>query len=99
MDNVISLKAVREKKSRKIQEQTYKARIQKMNKLELLEEMVQFQHARAKEGELTETLMLEGQILFKALEKSAETQDLKDLARSYSKHLKCELNALKKKFS
>jgi hypothetical protein len=63
-----------------------------MDKVELLHEMMLFQKERSKLGYLTIQMMIHGQILFQALEENAETEDLRLLASSYRKHLKCELN-------
>ena len=92
-NNVISLNSVRE--ARKIQEgdPSYQSHILKLGKLELLEEMVRFQEERTQLGYLTVDMMVRGQILFTALEKSAETQELRTLTRSYRKHLHLELEA------
>jgi hypothetical protein len=90
--NVVSLNVVRELKKAKQGDPAYEARVLKMDKLELLEEMMHFQEERAKVGHLAIPMMVRGQILFKALEASAETDELKQLARSYRRHLKYELN-------
>ena len=41
-------------------------------------------------------MMVRGQVLFKALEESAETQELRLLTRSYRRHLEFELTAYRK---
>src|SRR5690242_19464748 len=93
-NNVVSLMAVREiKKAEKAAELEYRARILGMDKLDLLQEMMHFQEERSKIGKLTIEMMIQGQILFQALEDTAETTELKDLTRSYRKHLKLELKA------
>jgi hypothetical protein len=75
----------------------YQAKILGMDKLDLLEEMVRFQEERADKGHLTPRLIAQGQVLFKALEDSAETIELRNLARSYRRHLKYEQLAKVKK--
>ncbi|MGZ3697185.1 MAG: hypothetical protein ACXWP5_03750 [Bdellovibrionota bacterium] len=75
----------------------YRARILGMDKLELLEEMVRFQEERSRIGYLTLPMMIRGKILFKALEESAETQELKLLTRSYRRHLDYEMTEHLKK--
>lgn len=90
--NVVSLHAARELKTAETDDHEYHARILGMDKLELLEEMVRFQEERSKLGHLTAQMMLRGKILFKALENSAETQELKLLTRSYRRHLELELS-------
>lgn len=72
------------------------SRILGMDKVELLEEMMVFQEERASVGELTVTMMVRGQILFKALEDAAETEELRSLTRSYRRHLRFELEAFMK---
>ncbi|MDR3608718.1 MAG: hypothetical protein P4M08_15245 [Oligoflexia bacterium] len=93
MSKVVSLKAVREIKDARTDDHEYHARILGMDKMELLEEMVRFQEERSRVGHLTVTMMVRGQLLFKALEESAETQELRLLTRSYRRHLECELTA------
>jgi hypothetical protein len=96
MNKVVSLKAVREIKDAQGEEHAYRARILTMDKMELLEEMVRFQEERSRTGHLTVSMMTRGQVLFKALEDSAETQELRLLTRSYRRHLEYELTAHKK---
>jgi len=85
------LSAVRENKKNVEQaDLEYRAKILGMDKLDLLEEMVKFQEARADEGHLTPELIARGHVLFKALEESAETTELRNLARSYRRHLTYE---------
>lgn len=92
MSNIVSLKAVRQVKDAEA-DLTYKAKILGMDKLELLEEMVRFQEERSRIGELTPEMMIQGKVLFKALEESAETNELRLLTRSYRRHLEYELAA------
>ncbi len=66
-----------------------------MNKIELLEEMVRFQEERSEKGHLTPSMMIQGRILFRALEQHAETEELRLLASSYRRHLEHELEAAK----
>ena len=73
----------------------YRAKIQGMEKVELLEEMVRFQEERSKVGQLTPQMMRQGRHLFQALESAAETRELRTLAGSYRKHLELELEELK----
>ena len=91
MSNVVSLKAVRDIKDAETEDHTYRAMILSMDKLELLEEMVRFQEERSSMGQLTLAMMIKGRHLFKALEETAETQELKILTRSYRRHLDFEL--------
>jgi predicted RNA-binding protein YlxR (DUF448 family) len=73
-------------------EYAYHARILRMDKLALLEEMVRFQQERSEHGDLTPEMMSRGRYLFKALEEKAETEELRLLARSYRRHLDHELS-------
>lgn len=91
MSNVVSLKAVRDLKHVEAEEMAYRAMILSMDKLALLEEMVRFQEERSKLGHLTPAMMTRGKILFRALEESAETQELRLLTGSYRRHLEHEL--------
>lgn len=93
MDNVVSLKVVREMKKATQEDPDYEAKILGADKLELLSEMMKFQEERTETGYLTPTMMVRGKILFKALEERAETFELRHLARSYRRHLKYELEA------
>ena len=89
--NVISLHAAREVRQAEAEDLEYQAQILVMDKLELLEEMVRFQEERSQLGHLTVKMMIRGRYLFKALEESAETQELRLLTRSYRRHLEFEL--------
>ncbi len=62
-----------------------------MDKVNLLDEMVRFQEERSQKGHLTPQMMMRGKHLFRALERTAETQELKILTRSYRRHLEYEL--------
>jgi hypothetical protein len=97
MTNVVSLKAVREMKDAEQDDMAYRALILTMDKLELLEEMVRFQEERSRIGHLTLTMMVRGKYLFKALEESAETQELRLLTKSYRRHLEFELQEYTKR--
>jgi hypothetical protein len=90
---IVSLQVVREIRKAENGDPDYQIRVLEMNKLELLEEMMRFQEERSQTGELSLRMMIQGQILFKALEEAAETAELKDLTRSYRRHLKYELEA------
>ena len=88
---VVSLVKYREVKQNHEEDIIYQALINKMDKLELLEEMVRFQEERAASGHLTVKMMIKGRVLFRALEESAETTELRLLTRSYRRHLDYEL--------
>lgn len=91
MSNVVSLQAAREIREAETEDHAYRAQILGMDKLELLEEMVRFQEERSLLGRLTLPMMIRGRHLFKALEETAETQELKILTRSDRRHLDYEL--------
>lgn len=97
MSNVVSLKAAREIKEAEHEDHAYRAMILSMDKLELLEEMVRFQEERSRLGQLTLPMMIKGRHLFKALEETAETQELKILTRSYRRHLDYEIQDYREK--
>ncbi len=92
MSNIVSLKAVREIRKAKECDPAYQAKILGMQKIELLEEMMKFQEERTQTGHLTADMMIRGQVLFRALEEIAETEELRALTHSYRKHLKFELD-------
>jgi hypothetical protein len=96
MSNVISLNDFKKQKEM-TPDLRYQAKILKMDKLELLEEMVRFQEERSKMGFLTPFMLINGPYLFKALEESSETNELRLLTRSYRRHLEYELELYKKK--
>ncbi len=91
MAKVISLGAALKKKNIQSGEPEYRAKIDSMDKFELLEEMIRFQEERSQVGELSVSMMVRGRHLFKALEESAETRELGLLTRSYRRHLEYEL--------
>lgn len=95
MSNVISLRAFKALKDNDGEELAYRARILSMSKVELLEEMVTFQEERKEMGRLSQEMMIRGKHLFRALEETADTQELKILSRSYRRHLEHELAALR----
>ncbi len=90
---VVSLAAVREIKVAEKEDLAYQAKIDSLDKLELLEEMVKFQEERTSTGHLTLNMMVRGKILFTALEERSETKELRILTRSYRRHLEFELSA------
>jgi hypothetical protein len=93
MNPIISLEKVREAKKTRESDLRYQSKLEQMDKLELLGEMIRFQEDRSSAGELTLKLISRGQVLFKILENEAETQELRELARTYCRHLKLELDA------
>ena len=96
IENVIDFSAERHKRQSVRQDPYYQSHINRMSKIELLEEMVRFQEERPAHIELSLTTMVRGQILFRALETHAETNELKLLASSYRRHLELEIeNKLK----
>ncbi len=96
-ENVIDLVAERNKRGSAQHDPYYQVRIGRMNKIELLEEMVRFQEERSSKGNLSLTMMVRGRILFSALERCAETDELRLLASSYRRHLEHEIDLSMKK--
>ncbi len=97
MSNVVSIRAFKAFKELDTEELAYQARILSLSKVELLEEMVRFQEERKTLGTLTHPLMIRGRHLFRALEETADSQELKILSRSYRRHLDYEIQALREK--
>ncbi len=92
--NVVDLAAERKKRDMEKQDQRdphYQALINRMNKYELLEEMVRFQEERSALDEMSFSMMVRGKILFRALELQAETEELRILSSSYRRHLEHEI--------
>jgi hypothetical protein len=96
-ENVIDLVAERNKRGVAQHDPYYQMQINRMNKIELLEEMVRFQEERSSKGKLSLTMMVRGRILFRALETHAETDELRLLASSYRRHLEHEIDHFLKK--
>lgn len=102
MSKVISLehyRVFRRVDSAALQDEAYLRVLQRMEKAELLEEMVRFQQRRSKVDSLTLPMMIRGRILFSTIEKTADTEALKSLASSYRRHLEHELELEVKKHS
>ena len=93
MGKVVSIAAARQIKDTESDDLGYQALLFSMDKLELLEEMVRFQEERSRAGHLTLSMMVRGKHLFRRLEESAETQELRLLSKSYRRHLEHELSA------
>jgi hypothetical protein len=95
VNNVVSLKDWKEKRTEQIDLYRYEIELMGMDKLELLEEMVRFQELRGKQrdvcGEHIPPETIErGLILFKQLKKNAETPELETLCASYLKSLEAK---------
>jgi hypothetical protein len=95
---LIDLVAERNKRGMARHDPYYQILINRMNKMELLEEMVRFQEERSKKDNLSLTMMVRGRILFRALEVTAETDELRLLASSYRRHLEHEIELNNKPF-
>ena len=94
--NVIDFVVERNKRGLAKHDPYYQMHINRMSKIELLEEMVRFQEERSAKSVLSLTMMVRGRILFRALETTAETDELRLLASSYRRHLEHEIeNELK----
>jgi hypothetical protein len=90
-ENIIDLQAERNRRGLAQNDPYYQVKINRMSKIELLEEMVSFQEDRSSKGQLSITMMVRGKILFRALENHAETDELRLLASSYRRHLEHEI--------
>jgi hypothetical protein len=90
-ENVINLLVERNKRGLVQHDPYYQVQINRMNKIELLEEMVRFQEERTAKGKLTLNMMVRGRILFRALETTSETDELRLLSSSYRRHLEHEI--------
>lgn len=90
-NNLVDLIAERNKRGTAKHDPYYQMQINRMGKIELLEEMVRFQDERSAKGALSLTMMVRGRILFRALESTAETDELRLLASSYRRHLEHEI--------
>ena len=90
--NIINLNHAREVQRAETLAQDYDRWLSRIDKAALLEEMVAFQRRRQDAGSLTLTLICQGRVLFRALERQAESEQLQILASSYSKHLEYELS-------
>lgn len=90
--NIVYLASARKKRDIEEIDAEYDSLIRSMSKIELLDEMIRYQEARTKAGELSLQMMVRGRHLFTALEESAETREMRLLARSYRRHLECELD-------
>lgn len=77
-------------------DKTYEAKIEKMDMIQVMQEMVEFQQIRTKTGHLTIELIRKGLPLFKRLMDSATTDELRVFASSYYKHLQKEYSVLSK---
>lgn len=94
--NVVALNAIRELKAVEQEDDSYHIRVLGMDKLELLEEMVRFQEERTRAGHLTLGMMIRGKHLFRELERTAETNEMRILTSSYRRHLEHELAAFRR---
>ena len=95
MSNVVNLAAFRDIKEREFSNPFYQARIAKMDRLELVNEVIKFNEERYEHGGLNKELIVRGLILFKNMADNAETPNFKEFARTYCKHLELELQVIK----
>jgi hypothetical protein len=90
MGDVFDLQAARNKKAQLMTDPFYQKRIDGLDMMLLLEEMVKYQEQKPKDKELVFS-MVRGVILFTALEQKCNTDELRLLAGSYKRHLQHEL--------
>ncbi len=98
-NNIVQFEPYRQKKFLDLRVEAYAKVIHKMEKLELLEEMERFVDSNAKRGPsfLNKENVLRGIILYKELNKQAETDELSILSRNYITYLNECLNKLEGK--
>jgi len=60
----------------------------------LLQQMMDFQIRRTKQGKLTLNLIKEGLVLFNRLAEICDTPQLRQVCTTYHKHLNCEYKAM-----
>lgn len=94
--DIVYLSSVRKLKEAEHIDSEYEQMIRSMSKIELLDEMIRYQEERSRVGELNLQMMIRGRHLFTALEENAETREMRLLARSYRRHLECELDQYRK---
>jgi len=68
----------------------YESTVAQMEKVTLLDEMIRFQDEQMKSKELTREQLIRGRILFQALLRSAETDELRKLSGDYKTRLEDE---------
>ncbi|MBU6154765.1 MAG: hypothetical protein KGP28_10725 [Bdellovibrionales bacterium] len=68
----------------------YEARVSAMDKVTLLDEMIRFQDEQMKTREPSREQLIRGRILFQALLRSAETDELRKLSGDYKTRLEDE---------
>jgi hypothetical protein len=95
-NEVVSIKAFREIKDQKNAHLEYQTQVAAMDKIQLLEEMTKLQDQRAKQKDLELSEMIKGVALFNMLHKTAETEALKELTRSYLRNLELQIRKYSK---
>ncbi len=90
--NVISLEVVRRQRGLLQDDPSYHTKITRMNKFELLEEMARYHESKSGLIDPPLEVLVRGRILFRALELTAETNELQMLASSYRRQLEHEIN-------
>lgn len=93
MSNVVRLDDYRPKPPTLPGDQRWDDYHGRMDRFELLEEMVRFQEDRSRVGRLTKNLAERGLSLFATIEAVAETEELRRLSVSYRQHLAKELTS------
>jgi len=94
MSNIVSLSSFRDEFSNP----TYSAKIAQMDRLELVNEVVNFNEERYMNGGLNKDLIVKGLILFKNMAENSATSNFREFARSYHKHLELEMQVLRNKY-
>jgi hypothetical protein len=89
--NVIEFELERRKRGLPLDAE-YQNRINQMDKAELLEEMVRYNESRLNQSDGNLKFLVQGRILFRALEVLSSTQDLRCLASSYRREIESEIS-------
>lgn len=95
---VVNIKTYQVLKSRQKQEMVYRYSLQKMNKAELLQELLNY-HESYQRDPHDINVTLRGQHLMEILEARAELTDLKDLSREFQDKLQVRLYKQMQKIS
>ena len=97
MSNIIYLNIYQQQKKKLCSVVEYIKKLESLNKIELLDEMVLWREKRNKIPNLTLDLIQIGIPLFKLLSEQSETQELKIITTQMYKHLQYELEEMGKK--
>lgn len=94
MSNIVNLSSFRDE----FCNPAYAAKIAKMDRLDLVNEVIHFNEERYINGGLNKDLIIRGLLLFKNMGENATTQNFKEFAMTYCKHLELELQVFRNKY-